>query len=164
MPNYEQSLTIAANADAIFAFASDPENMPKYLSTVKEAHDAGGKADGRSRIAMKGEANGHPYEGEGWIEYRDGANEMTWGSEGQNDYSGKLSVDAEGDGSKVTVTLDFEPKPGQDAEFKEQMGSRDAAIHDSLRASLESLKKQIEEGGGKVASSADSAETVAAGR
>lgn len=165
MPTYEHSITINADENAIFAFASNPENMPKYLSSVKEAHDAGGgKADGRSRIRMKGEVDDHPYEGEGWIEYRDGANEMTWGSEGRSDYSGKLDVSGEGSGSKVTVTLKFEARSGQEADFEEQWKAREGKIRSSLTATLESLKNQIEGSGGKVASSVDNERTVAPGR
>ena len=155
MPVYEESLSIAADSDSIFAFASEAANMPKYLNTVKEAWADGPKEGNRGRIGMRGEANGHPYEGEGWIEYEAGSNRITWGSDGQNDSTGSLDVSGTGTDSTVTVALNFAPKPDQDAEFEKQMGSRDAAIRDGLRTSLQSLKNHIEGTGGKVDNGAE---------
>ncbi len=164
MPTYEKSITIAAEPGRIFDFAKDPENMPKYLSTVKESH-AQGETDpqGRGRVAMEGEADGHPYRADGWIRYKDGANEMTWGSDGEHRYKGTLRVEGGGGESRVTVVLDFEPNEGENERLAEQTGSRDAAIHEGLETSLRSLKNEVEGNGGKERGPADSDATVAPG-
>ena len=161
MPVYEEAITIKAGANAIFAFASDAANMPKYLSTVTEARDQGKGEGGEGRILMKGEANGHPYQSDGWIKYVEGQNTMTWGSDGENDYSGSLEVDDAFEGSLVTVRLNFEPKGEIEGNLEEQTGSRDESIREGLRTSLQSLKNHIEGTGGK---EDGPAETVSGGR
>ena len=80
---------------------------------------------------------------------------MTWGSDGENDYSGKMAVLGMDSGSKVECSLRFTPT----AEIKEAMdknqGGPSAAMTDGLRTSLANIK-QIREGtGGKQASTAE---------
>lgn len=150
MPEYTDRIDVAAPADAVFRFVSDIKNLPKYLPTVHHAH-----AQPHERVEVDGEANGHAYNSEGWFKVDQAGRAMTWGSNGSNDYSGKMAVSGEGDRSKVECTLRFTPT----AEIKDSMdkhqGGPNAAMTDGLRASLASIKEICEGTGGKHKSTAE---------
>lgn len=151
MSHYESELKVMAAPDTIFAYVKDPANMPKYLPTVHGAHD-----QGEGRVAVDGEAAGHEYHSDGWFKVDDAERTMSWGSDGENKYSGSLAVRPHEDHSHVSVELDFEPNPGQEAAFEAQSGSRDETVQKGLDAALESIKNEIEGTGGKVAGPAGS--------
>ena len=159
MPEYEHTLTIAASPEKVFAFVTDVANMPKYLNTVKSA-----ESQGEGRVAMTGEVKGEEYASDGWLEIEQSPMKMSWGSDGENDYEGWLTVTGSGDSSDITVHLSFEPNEGMEQKFEEQMGSRDAVIKSGIKTSLESVKNHIEGTGGKVASPVDTEATLNAGR
>jgi uncharacterized membrane protein len=150
MPEYTDRIEVNAPADAVFAFVADVENLPKYLPTVHQAHSQGGE-----RIEVEGEANKHPYKSDGWFKVDQSGKAMTWGSDGENDYSGKMKVS--GDGSRATVecSLHFTPPQGIKQSMDEHQGGPSAAMKDGLRASLQSIKDICEGKGGKHPSSAE---------
>ncbi|MBV9735967.1 MAG: SRPBCC family protein [Acidisphaera sp.] len=150
MSDYTDSIDVHAPADAVFRFVSDVKNLPRYLPTVHQA-----KAQGGERVALDGEANGHPYHSDGWFKAEPDARRLRWGSDGENDYSGQLEVAAAGNASKVTCTLRFSPKPEVAQQMQRLQGGRDAAIRDGLKASLVSIKQLCEGTGGKQMSSAE---------
>ena len=94
MAEYTDRIDVAAPADAVFGFVSDVANLPKYLPTMHDAH-----AQGPDRVAVDGEANGHHYHSDGWFKVDYAGRSMSWGSDGENDYSGK----DEGDRGRVEV-------------------------------------------------------------
>ena len=142
--HYESQTTIRAGADEIFAFVKDPENMPQYLPTVEGAH-----GQGQGRVEVEGDAAGHHYKSDGWFKVDDAERTMSWGSDGEHKYTGRLDVRPLEGQSQISVSLDFEPNPGEEKAFEAQMGSRDATIENGLRAALESIKNRFE-GGSKV--------------
>ncbi len=150
MSHYESELKVEADPDAIFAYVKDPANMPKYLPTVHGAHD-----QGEGRVAVDGEAAGHEYHSDGWFEVDDAARTMSWGSDGETKYSGRLTVRPHEDHGHVRVDLEFQPNPGQERAFEEQTGDRDRTVQQGLDAALRSIKNEIEGTGGKVATQAD---------
>lgn len=150
MSHYESKTIVKADADAIFAYVKDPENMPKYLPTVHGAHD-----QGAGRVEVEGEAAGHDYKSDGWFKVDDASRSMSWGSDGENKYSGRLDVRPHEDHSHLSVQLDFETKDEQEKELAEQSGSQDETIQKSLDAALDSIKGIMEGTGGKVPTPAD---------
>ena len=150
MSHYESEIKVQADPDAVFAYVKDPENMPQYLPTVHGAHSQG---DGR--VAMEGEAAGHDYKSDGWFKTDDESRSMSWGSDGEHKYSGRLDVRAHEDHSHVSVSLDFEPNPGEEKAFEDQSGSRDKTVQNGLDAALQSIKNKLEGAGGKVPTPAD---------
>ncbi len=150
MPEYTDRVTVAASPDAVFRFVSDIKNLPKYLPTVSGAHP---QAD--ERVAVEGKANGHTYNSDGYFKVDQAARTMTWGSDGENDYSGKMSVSGQGDESVVSCSLQFTPTgPIKDSMEREQ-GGPSAAMTDGLKASLASIKEICEGTGGKHESTAE---------
>ncbi len=150
MPEYTDRIDVSAPPDAVFQFVSDITNLPKYLPTVHGAHAQPGE-----RVGVEGKANGHPYNSDGWFKVDQAGRSMTWGSDGENDYSGKMAVLDAGSGSKVECSLRFTPT----AEIKQAMdknqGGPSAAMTDGLRTSLANIKQICEGTGGKQASTAE---------
>lgn len=150
MSQYTSQTTVNAPADEVFRFVTDFDRMHDYLPTLQRA-----TPQGEGRIQVEGNAAGHPYNADGWFEADENRRTMRWGSDGEHKYSGHLEVQDRGAGCEVSVTLDFEPNPGMDEEFRKQMGSRDAAVREGLDKALQSIKNICEGTGGKVPSAAD---------
>lgn len=145
MAEYEASLFISADPQTIFDFISDVRNMPRYLPTTHRA-----EAQGPDRVRVQGEANGHPYDSDGWFKVDRTEYRMEWGSDGETRYSGWMEIDGDDGGSEVVVHLSFEPRPDQEQRFQEQAGSRDRAINEGLHAALQSISNIVKGEGAKV--------------
>jgi len=146
MAEYEKTLRIQADQDSIFDFVSDVTNMPKYLPTTHQA-----ELNGEDHVRVKGEVRGHQYDSDGFFKVDPVEYHMEWGSDGENQYRGWLSVEDAGEGSSdVTVHLSFTPHPDQARKMDRQAGSHDAAIEQGLEASLQSIKNIVEGHGVKV--------------
>lgn len=153
MQEYEQSTTVAAPANEVFAWVSDVENLPKYLPPVKDAGiegpseggNPGEKVKTRVEIPDRGE-----FDSEGYLDVDAGARTMRWGAEAERDYTGRLEVAEVGDGeSEVTVHLSFGPRTVE-GEIQAQSSDDRNPLEESLRDTLESIRRQIEEGSGKL--------------
>ncbi len=93
---------VGMEADELFAFLSDIENLPTYFSRMKEASPAEGEAVHVVATSPDGEER----RGEAWFRVLRDAHRLEWGSEGPNDYSGALDLDPlDGDRCKVTVSV-----------------------------------------------------------
>ena len=150
MPEYTDRIEVAAAPEAVFRFVSDIANLPKYLPTVHEAH-----AKAHDRVEVDGKANGHAYASVGWFKVDEAGRTMTWGSDGANDYSGKMAVSGEGDASRVECSLHFTPTGEIKDSMDRNQGGPSAAMTDGLRASLASIKQLCEGTGGKHTSTAE---------
>ncbi len=150
MPEYTDHIEVSAAPDAVFRFVSDIGNLPKYLPTVHEAH-----SHPHERVEVGGKANGHAYESAGWFKVDQAARSMTWGSDGSNDYSGRMAVSGEGSKSKVECSLQFTPTGAVKDSMDQNQGGPSAAMTDGLRASLASIKEICEGTGGKHQSTAE---------
>ena len=150
MAEYTDRIDVAAPADAVFDFVSDIENLPKYLPTVHHAHPQTGE-----RVEVEGAANGHAYNSDGWFKVDEAARTMTWGSDGENDYSGRMSVKGDGSKAQVECSLKFTPNEAMRESMDKNQGGPTAAMTDGLRTSLESIKQICEGTGGKKASTAE---------
>ncbi len=149
MPEYSDRIDVTASADAVFAFISEVRNLPRYLPTVQGAH-----SHGTDRVEVDGTANGHQYASAGWFNVDQGARSMSWGSDGENDYAGQMSVTGDAHASEVVCSLRFSPTPEIKDAMDKHQGGPSAAMTDGLRASLKSIKQICEGTGGKVESSA----------
>ena len=149
MPEYVDHIEVAAAPDAVFRFVSDIGNLPKYLPTVHGAH-----AQPRERVEVDGKANGHVYRSEGWFKVDQAGRTMTWGSDGDNDYSGKMTILGEGNICKVECSLQFTPTADIKEAMDQNQGGPSAAMTNGLRASLASIKDICEGTGGKHESTA----------
>lgn len=153
MQEYEQSKAVSAPANEVFAWVSDVENLPKYLPPIKHAGIEGSAAAGSpgERVKMLVEIPDRgEFESEGYFDVDAEARTMRWGAEAGRDYSGRLTVAEAGDGrSEVTVHLSFGPR-SVEGEIQEDSSEDRNPLEESLGATLESIRRQIEEGSGKL--------------
>ena len=153
MQEYEQKQIVAAPANEVFAWVSDVENLPKYLPPIKDAGIEGPAAEGSpgERVRMQVEIPDRgEFESEGYFDVDADGRTMRWGAESDRDYSGWLTVSEIGDGeSEVTVHLSFGPR-SVEGEIQEDSGDDRNPLEESLAATLESIRRQIEEGSGKL--------------
>ena len=137
---YEESLTMEANADAVFDFVADVRNLPKYLPTTKDA-----QAQGEDRVRVQGEAQGHGYDSDGYLRRNAAANRLEWGAD-EGYYSGWLQVSGQGGKSNVTVHISLRGHPPG---APEDGAPSPDQVREGLRKGLESIRNQVEGTGGK---------------
>ena len=77
MGDYEQTTTVSADADALFRYLSDVNNLPDYFAAMKSAEPAGGDA-----VHTVAEVDGTEREGEAWFTADEEARAIRWGSQG----------------------------------------------------------------------------------
>ena len=154
MTEYQQTQTIGASAENVFAWLSDVNNLPRYLPPVVDASIEGPSAEGspgqRVRATLEYPGGGGTFDAEGYFAVDEGQRRMEWGAEVQRDYSGWLEVIEDGDSqSQVTVHLDFGER-SVEPEMREQAPEDRDPLAEGIAATLESIRRQIEEGSGKV--------------
>ncbi len=153
---YEQSTTISATPEEVFAYVSDVSHLPEYLPPITGASERPLSEGTETDPALKdargvhvvGEIKGHHFENDGWFDADTAALTLAWGAQTERTYSGRLTVTPEGDGSRVSVQLDF-GEPDQDDQIQAQSGDRDP-LGEAFDATLQSIKNQVEGTGGKV--------------
>lgn len=154
MTEYQQTQTIDAPPEDVFAWLSDVGNLPKYLPPVTNASIEGPSAEDvpgeRLRATLEYPGGGGTFDSEGYFRVNEGQRRMEWGAEVQRDYSGWLEVaDSGGGKSEVTVHLNFGPRTVE-PEMREQSPEGQDPLAEGISATLESIRRQIEEGSGKV--------------
>ena len=152
---YEQSQTIDAPPEEVFAWLSNVGNMPEYLPPVVASSTKGPSAEGvpgqriRTTLEYPG-GDGGTFEAEGYLAVDEGERRMEWGAEAGRDYSGWLTVANRGEGaSEVVVHLSFGERSAG-PEMREQAPEGHDPLAEGISATLESIRRQIEEGSGKV--------------
>ncbi|WNV75860.1 SRPBCC family protein [Geodermatophilus sp. DSM 44513] len=153
---YEDSTTIDASPQEVFAYVSDVAHLPHYLPPIQEAAERplaeGTETDpdvqDATGVHLVGEVKGHRFENDGWFLADADARTLRWGAQTERTYSGRLDVADDGGGTRLTVHLDFGPG-GPEEQIQAQSGDRDP-VHEGLGAALQSIKQQVEGTGGKV--------------
>ena len=141
MGGYEQTLTMRAPPDRVLGFVSDVRNLPRYVPTTKDA-----QPQGEGRVRVQGEAQGHRYDGDGYLRRDDAAGRLEWGAD-EGYYSGWFQVRGDGGASSsVTVHISLRGHPpGADP----SSAPSDEQINEGLVKGLESIRNQVEGRGGK---------------
>jgi uncharacterized protein YndB with AHSA1/START domain len=152
---YEQSQTIDAPPEEVFAWLSEVGNLPEYLPPVVASSVEGPSAEGvpgrriRTTLEYPGEGGG-TFEAEGYLAVDEQERRMEWGAEAGRDYSGWLTVGNHGEGgSEVVVHLSFGER-SVEPEMQEQAPEGRDPLAEGISATLESIRRQLEEGSGKV--------------
>ena len=155
MTDYEQTQKVDAPAEQVFAWLADVSHLPDYLPPVVQA-SIEGPAEGdnpgqKLRTTLQGPENDQrTFVAEGFLAVDEAARRMEWGAESGRDYSGWLSVaDTDDSSSEVTVHLALGPRSAE-ADLAADPGGEDP-LQEGIAATLESIRRQIEEGSGKLA-------------
>ena len=143
MSEFEHTTNVEASPERVWDFVADVRNLPKYLPTTHSAEPAQGE-----RVEVKGEAQGHEYDSEGYFREDRDNYRLEWGAD-EGYYTGWLEIAENGSGSDVTVHLTFtgapphgegEP-PGDNT--SENAPDRDD-VQEGLVSALESIKNFVE--------------------
>jgi len=151
---YEQSQAVEAPPDEVFAWLSDVDNLPRYLPPVINSSVQGPSAEGipgeRIRTTLEYPGGDGTFESEGYLSVDERERRMEWGAEAGHDYSGWLMVANHGEGgSEVVVHLSFGER-SVEPEIEDQTSEDGHPLAEGISATLESIRRQIEEGSGKV--------------
>jgi uncharacterized protein YndB with AHSA1/START domain len=152
---YEQSQAIDAPPEEVFAWLSNVGNLPEYLPPVVDSSVEGPSGEGvpgqriRTTLEYPG-GEGGTFEAEGYLAIDERERRMEWGAEAERDYSGWLTVANHGEGgSEVVVHLSFGER-SVEPEIEEQSPEGQHPLAEGISATLESIRRQIEEGSGKL--------------
>ncbi len=114
---HEHTQHIAAPPDQVFAVLGDLDRLPEFVPQMTGAH----AGDGDS-VTVDARYEGHTQHGEGWFRKDEDRRRVEWGSN-SSEYHGWMQVDADGDGSRLTLFL---ATSRGDAPDQEVMGTLDA--------------------------------------
>jgi uncharacterized protein YndB with AHSA1/START domain len=153
---YEQSQAIDAPPEEVFAWLSDVANLPEYLPPVVASSTEGPSAEDvqgqkiRTTLEYPGQEEEHSFDAEGYLAVDERERRMEWGAEAGRDYSGWLTVaNRDEGGSEVVVHLSFGER-SVEPEMQEWATEGRDPLSEGISATLESIRRQIEEGSGKV--------------
>lgn len=154
MSKYEQSQIIDAPPEQVFVWLSDVGNLPKYLPPVTDASIQGPSAEGspgqRVRTTLQYPGGDGSFDAEGYLAVDEGERRMEWGAEAGRDYSGWLTVSGGASGgSEVTVHLSLGER-SVEGDMQNQATNAQDMLAQGISETLESIRRQIEEGSGKV--------------
>jgi ribosome-associated toxin RatA of RatAB toxin-antitoxin module len=156
MSEYEQTQAVSVPPDEAFAWLSDVGNLPEYLPPVTnasiEGSSEGDNPGQKVRTTLQYPGGEGSFDAEGYLAVDEGARRMEWGAETGRDYSGWFEVTPDGDRSHVTVHLSFGER-SVEPEMREETGGDEDPLADGISATLESIRRQLEERTGKVESS-----------
>jgi carbon monoxide dehydrogenase subunit G len=96
---HEHTEHVAASPDAVFAAISDVGNLPKFVPQLTAARPAG-----EDRVEVDARYEGREQHGQAAFHADEAERKIEWGS--PSGYHGWLKVDADGDGSRLTLFLD----------------------------------------------------------
>jgi uncharacterized protein YndB with AHSA1/START domain len=152
---YQQSQPIDAPPEEVFAWLSDVGNLPEYLPPVVASSAEGPSVESvpgqriRATLEYPGEER-RTFDAEGYLAVDERERRMEWGAEAGRDYSGWLTVANRGEGgSEVVVHLSFGER-SVEPEMQERAPEGRDPLAEGISATLESIRRQIEEGSGKV--------------
>lgn len=139
MSEYSYAIEVEAPVDEVFDFVSNPENMPRFLPTLKEAHVEEG-----DHVSIKGEAEGHSYKTEGEFHLDPDERTMHWSSEARHKYRGELHVTGDRVHSTVSCHLSFEPGEPMEQKMRQEKPDAEQEIQAALEKALNSVKSICE--------------------
>ena len=120
---HEHTEHVAASPDAVYAAISDVSNLPKFVPQLTAA-----RAAGEGRVEVDARYDGHEQHGEASFATDDAVRRIEWGA--ASGYHGWLRVDADGEGSRLTLFLDTPHPAASDHDV--------AATLDAIRMLVES--------------------------
>lgn len=138
----------------VFAWLSEVNNLPRYLPPVVSTSIEGPSAEGvpgqRIRTTLEYREGEGTFDSEGYFAVDEGRKRLEWGAEVGRDYSDWLEVARGADRqSQVTVHLSFGEHSVEPKISETSPEDRDP-LAEGILATLESIRRQIEEGAGKV--------------
>lgn len=127
MGDFQHSIDVRRPPEEVFAYLSDAEHLPEWVSGLQQAKRAGGE-----EVDVVAVGGGEQHEDRAWMHADADARSVRWGADRVADYHGELFVTGIGDeDSRVTVTLHT---PGTD----------DPAVQQDLEQTLADLERRLD--------------------
>jgi uncharacterized membrane protein len=101
MADYLANTQVNVGADAVFDYLADVSHLPAYFPRMTSAEPGDGEAV-RVTAQLDG---GREVTGEAWFHVDREAHTLAWGSEGPNDYHGRLVVEGVGDNAGIALRV-----------------------------------------------------------
>jgi carbon monoxide dehydrogenase subunit G len=120
---HEHTEHVAATPDAVYAAISDVRNLPSYVPQMTGARESDG-----GKVEVDARYGGHDQHGEATFDRDETARRIEWSA--GSGYRGWMQVDADGDGSRLTLFLDTPHPSASDQDV--------AATLDAIRMLVES--------------------------
>jgi uncharacterized membrane protein len=120
---HEHTEHVAAAPDAVYAAISDVTNLPSFVPQLTAVLPAG-----EGRVEVHARYEGHEQQGEASFATDDSLRRIEWSA--ADGYRGWLQVDADGDGSRLTLFLDTPHRAASDHDVE--------ATLDAIRMLVES--------------------------
>ncbi|MBW4718184.1 SRPBCC family protein [Saccharothrix obliqua] len=112
MSSYQHRATVDLPPDRLFDYLAEPENLPRYFPDLTEVEPVGG-----DRVHVEADLGGRHVAADGWVRVDRDRRTLSWGTPGQDDYHGELSVtDRDAGRSEIAVTLHTEHTGGPDVQ------------------------------------------------
>jgi hypothetical protein len=122
MPTYRHSARAEIPAADLFAFLSEPRNLPRYFPRLTVAEPASG-----DEVRVEAGLEGRPVAGKAWLHTDPQFRTLCWGTENEGNYHGELHIGASDDEScEITVILHTERTDGD--EMRRDLAETVAAI------------------------------------
>jgi carbon monoxide dehydrogenase subunit G len=96
---HEHTEHVAAAPDAVYAAISDVRNLPRFVPQMTAARQADG-----DRVEIEARYEGREQHGEASFHADDRERRIEWGA--PSGYHGWMQVEADGEGSRLTLFLD----------------------------------------------------------
>ena len=142
MSSYLGSVAVRAGAKDIFAFVTNPDNLPKYVRCISQSDAGIGNV-----LHIKGQCPHGTFFGVAGFEVDEEHLKMRWDSRANLHYRGSLHiVEREADCS-VTIHLEFDPGTDRSAneEFGHLLKEHPMSIQDMLDETLDRIKHLCEQ-------------------
>jgi uncharacterized membrane protein len=120
---HEHTEHVAAPPDSVYAAISDVTNLPRFVPQVTAA-----RAVGEGRVEVDARYEGHEQHGEASFATDEAERRIEWAA--ASGYRGWLQVDADGEGSRLTLFLNTPHAAASDHDV--------AATLDAIRMLVES--------------------------
>ena len=95
---HEHTEHVAAAPDAVYAAIADVRNLPRFVPQM-----TGAQPTGDGKVAIDARYQGHEQHGEAEFTADEGQRRIEWRS--PSGYHGWMQVEADGDGSRLTLFL-----------------------------------------------------------
>jgi hypothetical protein len=110
MPTYRHSARADIPADELFAFLSEPRNLPRYFPQLTVAEPAS-----EDEVRFEAGLQGRRVAGKAWLHTDPRFRTLSWGTENEDNYHGELHIGASAAGScEITVILHTERIDGDE--------------------------------------------------
>lgn len=130
MADYEREHDVETGAQRVYELLSDVTNLPRFFPGITSATPrAGGNAVDTTAVIEPPGQDRREVRGEAWFTTDEQARRLEWGSEGENNYHGSLTVAENGSGATVKLALHTEAShDGIDDAIDDTLGRIDALL------------------------------------